>query len=345
MLPLRPFELSTPTTVEEAVSALAVEGAELLAGGTDLLPNLKHGLSRPAALVRLGGVRELHGIEHDGAAGGLSLGAMETLARVAAHSAVRERFPSLAEAASHAASPLVRHTATVGGNLNLQPRCRYVNQTEFWRDALGGCLKCGGSVCHVVPSGRRCVAAMSSDLTPVLISLDAVIELAGPGGRRVLPLADYYRSDGVANTVREKSELVTRVRIPYAIGPRRVAYARWSVRGSIDFPLVSAALRLDVSGDDADATLTRAVVVVGALTARPKSVARLDALAGRRLDDPSLAADLAERVFDDCKTVENLPYDAPYRRHMLKVQTRRAVERLLAPPTVSALRETPGCAP
>jgi len=322
--------MALPTTIDEAIAELATPGAELIAGGTDLLPNMKHRIYRPKKLVSIDRIAELREFSDDKSANELRIGCLATLADVARHEVVRASFPSLQKAAGHAASPPIRHSATLGGNLNLEPRCKYVNQTDFWRGALGGCLKCEGDVCHVVPSGKRCVAAVSSDCTPVLISLDATIELTGPEGQRVMPLADYYRGDGISNTVRLPGEILTCVRVPLPTTPRRTAYARWAVRGAIDFPLVSAAIRLDLDGDGKDAAVTDVRVVVGALVARPKTVTKLDELAGKRLNDSDLANAIAERVFVQCKPMENIPYDASYRRQMLKVQTRRAIEEMAA---------------
>jgi 4-hydroxybenzoyl-CoA reductase subunit beta len=328
MLRLPPFDMALPTTIEEAIAELATPGAELIAGGTDLLPNMKHRIYRPKKLVSLDRIAALREFADDKSANELRIGCLATLADVARHEVVRASLPSLEKAAGHAASPPIRHSATLGGNLNLEPRCKYVNQTEFWRGSLGGCLKCDGDVCHVVSAGKKCVAAVSSDCTPVLISLDATIELVGPEGKREMPLADYYRGDGISNTVRLPGEVLTCVRVPLPSGPRRTAYARWAVRGAIDFPLVSAAIRLDLDGEGPDGKVTDTRVVVGALVARPKTVTKLDDLAGRRLNDADLPALIAERVFEQCKPMENIPYDAAYRRQMLKVHTRRAIEEM-----------------
>lgn len=328
MLRLPPFEFLQPGSVEEAVEALASPGTQLLAGGTDVLPNLKHRLVSPSALVGLNRVRELRGVRVDEAAKQLVIGCRTSLAEVARDESIRQHFPSLAQAAGGVASPPIRNQATLGGNLHLEPRCRYVNQTEFWRSSINGCLKSGGEVCHVVPTGKKCVAAMSSDCTPVLISLDAIAVLRSAGGERTVALADYYQSDGLNNTRRERGELLTELRLPWPGGPRRAAYARWAVRGAIDFPLVSAALRFDLDADHADALVTDARIVVGALAARPRLIRGLENLVGSRFSDPELPSRVAEQVHDQCHPLENLPYDAPYRRHMLRVQVRRTIARL-----------------
>jgi 4-hydroxybenzoyl-CoA reductase beta subunit len=332
MLRLPQFGVELPTDVAGVVALLREHpGARVVAGGTDILPNLKHRLDEPPKLISLAGVAELRSItkrEHDGRTW-LELGAGVTLTDLSEHPLVREHLPSLAQAAGVVASPLIRNMGTLGGNLNLDTRCRYVNQTQFWREAIGGgCLKSEGNVCHVVPGGRNCVAAMSSDCVPVLISLDAEIVLAGPDGERVVPAAKYFKADGLRHTVRDDAELTTKIRVPLAIGPRRCTYAKWTVRKSIDFPLVSVALRFDLEADDAHATVTNASVVVGVLGSKPRVITNLEDAIGKKLSDPALARLLGSAVYKQCKPLENVPYEAPYRRQMLEVFTRRAIAGL-----------------
>ncbi len=330
MLRLPQFGVSMPDDVAGVIAALAQNpGARIVAGGTDILPNLKHWLDEPPLLVSLARVRELRSIAVDD--GVLRIGAGLTLREVSEHALVRTHFPSLAEAAGLVASPLIRNMGTLGGNVNLDTRCRYVNQTHFWRQALGGgCLKSEGNVCHVVPGGQNCVAAMSSDCVPVLISLGASIVQVGPQGQRELPLDKYYKADGIEHTTRLDGELSTELRVPLPSGPRRSAYVKWTVRKSIDFPLVSIALRFDLERDDVHAAVEHASVVVGVLGAKPRVVSGLDAMQGRALSDPQLARSIADAVHKQCKPLENVPYEAPYRRQMLAVHTRRAIERLVA---------------
>ena len=243
---------------------------------------------------------------------------------------MREHAPSLALAAGLVAGPLHRNMGTLGGNVNLDVRCRYVNQTRFWRDALGGgCLKSEGDVCHVVPKGRNCVAALSADTVPVLVSLDATFELVGPGGARTTDALGYYRADGINHLVKEPGELMTRIRIPLATTPRRATYTKWTVRQSIDFPLVSVALRFDLTDDGSD-TIAGVRVVAGVLNPRPRVVSKLDEVIGHRLGDPEVAALVSEAVHKQCKPLENVPFEAPYRRSLSRVLTRRAIEALVA---------------
>ncbi len=328
MLRLPRFGVHSPETLDEVVAALAEPGARLVAGGTDLLPNLKHRLDQPPMLVSLTRVRALRAITEE--EGMLSIGAGVTLTEIAEHPRVRSLFPSLAYAAGVVASPLIRNMGTLGGNVNLDTRCRYVNQTAFWRTAIGGCLKSEGDVCHVVPKGRICVAAMSSDCVPVLASLNASIVNLGSAGRREMPVLDYYSSDGTQHTQRLDDEVTTALRVPIPEVPTRARYAKWTVRGSIDFPLVSVALRFELERDSVDAEVRDCRIVAGVLGSKPRLITRLDDVRGRSLSDPAVSQLVGERMYAQCKPLENVPYEAPYRRQMIRVHTERAIEAIVA---------------
>jgi 4-hydroxybenzoyl-CoA reductase subunit beta len=322
MLTLPRFAFLRPGSVAETLAMLGDHGTQALvvAGGTDAVPNLKHRLHEPRAIVHIGGVRELDGF----ASGteGLEIGALVTLARLAADAAVRRDYPILARAAGLVAGPQLRNMGTVGGNLCLDTRCTYYNQTWFWRSALGFCLKKDGTVCHVVPTGKRCVAAHSSDLAPALIALEAEVEIAGTTpARRWLRVEDFFVPDGIHNTVLKPGELVTRVRVPAHARGLATGYQKLRPRAAIDFPMLSVAFaaRLE-NGRCAGARL-----VVSALAAKPRVIAGADeAVRGKALD--AAAADaLAALAAKQCHPLINVAYDADYRRAMVPVFVRRAV--------------------
>ena len=321
MLTLPAFEWLHPAHLPEALEHLAAHGREslALAGGTDAVPNLKHRLHEPRWIVHLAGLEELRFVrEQEGA---LELGPLVTLAEIARHPMIRRELPSLARAASLVASPQIRNMGTLGGNLCLDTRCTYYNQTYFWREALGFCLKKSGTVCHVVPQGRRCVAAHSSDVAPALISLGASLEIAGADRRRVLPVDEFFVGDGVHNNVLEPGELVVRILVPASARGRAAAYQKLRPRGAIDFPMLSVAFSARLS----HGTCEEARLVVSALGAKPRLIGGLDALVrGRPLDD-ALAATLAETAHRQCHPLINVPYDHDYRRAMVPVFVRRAV--------------------
>lgn len=325
MLRLPPFRYHRPDSVEEAVELMGqyVGEAMYVAGGTDLIPNMKHRLFEPSHLVALKGITELGGIRVDDAH--LRVGAAETLSSVATDPEVISRFPALAEAAAHVAGPQLRNSATIGGNLCLDTRCTYYNQTAFWREALGYCLKKDGTVCHVTEVGKKCVAAHSADTPPVLMTLDAVATLVGPEGRRSVPIRDFFVADGIANSRRAPEEIVTEVRIPLVSGERKQAYAKLRQRKSIDFPLLTIAVAADLDGDG---TVRSIEGVVTALGARPRVLSGwADVAVGRQLD-ADVVDELALRAHQQCHPLENMIVDHEWRRAMVPVYVRRALEKL-----------------
>ena len=327
MLPLPELEVVHPTTVEDAARLLAEapEQTMLLSGGTDLLPNLKHGLAAPRRLVslrRLAGLREIRSAE-DGA---LTIGAGTTLAAIAAHPRVRARYPALAQAAGLAAGPQLRNMGTLGGNLCLDTRCVYYNQSGFWRGALGYCLKKDGDLCHVVPEGSRCVAAMSADTPGPLLVYGASVRLVSARGDRTIPVADFFRGDGARNTVREPDEILTEVALPPPAPGLHSAYRKLRARAAIDFPLLSTAAALTL---DADRRVGDLRLVVGALGARPKSIRGLDAVARGKVLDDSLAAAIAGEAHRQSRPLTNLNVDPEWRREMVAVTVARMLGELV----------------
>jgi 4-hydroxybenzoyl-CoA reductase subunit beta len=326
MLRLHEYAYHRPESIGAALELLQREDALPIAGGTDLVPNMKHRLFTPNHLVALKGIRELHGVEVRDAEGGaeLRIGAGETLARIAAHPLVREHVPSLALAAGQVAGPQIRNQGTLGGNLCLDTRCTYYNQSLFWRQALGFCLKKDGDVCHVTRVGKKCVAAHSADTPPVLMTLDARVDLASPAGERSVAARDFFVADGTWNTVRRPGELVVRVRIPVPGAGVRTAYRKVRQRGSVDFPLLSIALATRLGDGD---TVEEMSLVVSALGARPRVVSGLEKVAiGNRLGD--VVEGVAQLAHRQCHPLENLIVDPDWRRAMVPVHVRRALQSI-----------------
>ena len=321
MLTIPKFEWVSPRSLDELLAHLERNGTEslIVAGGTDAVPNLKHRLHEPRYVVHLHAVRELHFVRDE--ADGLHLGALVTLAELARHEIVRRDFPSLSKAAGLVAGPQLRNMGTLGGNLCLDTRCTYYNQTYFWREALGFCLKKGGTVCHVVPAGKRCVAAHSSDVSPVLIALEAELEIAGPSGRRTIAVEDFFHADGVHNNVLAPGEVVTRVRIPAHVRGLAAGYQKLRPRASIDFPMLSVAFAAKLEGGAGRS----ARLVVSAIAAKPRVITGADEVVRGRPLGAEVAEALAALAHKQCHPLINVPYDADYRRAMVPVFVRRAV--------------------
>ena len=243
--PLAEFRLAQPSTVKEAIAAcLKHPGSRFVAGGTDLLVNMRRGISSPDLLVDLSGIDELTEIKTDER--GVTIGAGVTIAALARNAAIASQYRALAQAAAAIAGPGHRVMATVGGNLCLDTRCIYYNQSEWWRSANAYCLKNRGDICHVAPQGQRCHAAFSGDLAPALLVFGAEVDIAGAQGQRRIPLSDLYVEDGKAHLALAAGELIVAVHLPAAPPPS--AYEKVRVRGAIDFPLAGVAVALAASG-------------------------------------------------------------------------------------------------
>ncbi len=237
---------------------------------------------------------------------------------------MRDRAGALAQAAEAVGGPHHRRMGTLGGNLCLDTRCRYYNQTYFWRSALGFCLKKDGSVCHVVSGGQKCVAAASNDTAPALISLGAEIELESVRGSRVIEARSFYTADGIRNTVREDDEIVTGVRVPVRLG-RVSGFEKLRRRNAIDFPLLSVAARADLDGG----AVTAIDVVVSALAARPRRLSAAQKVAAGTPADASLVAVLAQASRRECRPLDNVEGDPEWRHDMVPVLVGRLLTRLV----------------
>ena len=291
------FDLVRPRTLPELVAARAAhDDSRLIGGGTDLMVNIRRGIVAPPVLIDINGVAELRGIK--AGAHGLEIGAAVTLTEVAAHPDVAKHYPVVAQAAAHIAGPTQRNMGTVGGNLALDTRCIFYNQSEWWRDANHHCLKTTGDICHVAPKSRGvCFATFSGDLAPALLTLDAEIDiagpLAGPSGRRTMPLADLYigyarqdepvtetRGDGKYFLSLRSGEFIAAVRAKNTAGLRS-AYDKIRIRRSIEYPVTGVAVALRRDGDK----LTDLRVAFTGTNPRPVRLAGTAALCGGALDD------------------------------------------------------------
>ncbi|MDF2467185.1 MAG: 4-hydroxybenzoyl-CoA reductase beta subunit [Ramlibacter sp.] len=317
------FELRRPANLAEAAAMLGSEPAtRLVAGGTDLLPNLRRGLERPRVLVDLSGLPGFDAVD-DEPDGGATLGAGLTLAAIASDATIASRWPALADAARAAAAPGHRSAATLGGNLCQDTRCVFYNQSEWWRASNDYCLKRGGTVCHVAPQGERCHAAFSGDLAPVLLALGAHVELQSTRGERWLPLAQLYRDDGAAHLALESGELLARVRLP-AVAPGRVcAYRKARVRGGIDFPLAAVAVALKLEGD----CIASLAVALSGTNSHPLLLAGTDELAGLAVDD-ALVARVGKLVAKQVSPMRSTVTPSNYRRQVASAMTQRLLREL-----------------
>ena len=329
------FEVVRPITLDALIAARAAHPqSSLLGGGTDLIVNIRRGIVAPKVLIETNGVKELHAIAANGRE--LAIGAAVTLSELAAHPEVVRHYPALAQAAGHIAGPTQRNMGTVGGNLCLDTRCIFYNQSEWWRDANQHCLKTIGTVCHVAPKSRGvCFATFSGDLAPALLILDADVEIAGPAGSRTMPLADFYigyarqdepvtetRGDGKYYLALRPGEIVTAVRAKNTPGLRS-AYDKIRIRRSIEYPVTGVAIALRRDGD----TLTDLRVAFTGTNPRPVRLAGTAQLCGGALD-AGVFAGLDALTRDQIMAMKTTFTPGHYRRRVAGVLARRLVQRL-----------------
>jgi 4-hydroxybenzoyl-CoA reductase subunit beta len=322
MEPLAPFTLYKAGTAARAAALLAsVPGARIIAGGTDLLPNLRRGIGAPAALVDVSGIVDFGAVTRD--AQGWRLGAGVTLAVLASDPLIARELPALAQAAAAVAGPGHRSVATLGGNLCLDTRCVFYNQSEWWRKSNDYCLKHGGDTCHVAPQGRRCHAAFSGDLAPALIALEATVEIVGHRGMLTMPLAGFYADDGAAHLRLAADELIVAVRIPPQPAGARAGYRKARVRGAMDFPLAGVAVRAGFADD----RLTTLRVALTGTNSRPLLLADTEALCGSPVDEALLKA-LGKRIGKQVSPMRTTTTASNYRRQVAIVLAQRLLREL-----------------
>ncbi|HKV62565.1 MAG TPA: FAD binding domain-containing protein [Candidatus Acidoferrum sp.] len=312
MMRLPLFEFRAPHSLIEAARILSGEGphATLLAGGTDLLPNMKRRQQVPKTLVSLRHIAELRAIDLAGNRNETRLGSCVTLAEIAADARFRNGLTALSQAASLVATPHIRNMATLGGNLCLDTRCNYYDQNYEWRKAIEFCLKKDGDTCWVAPGSPKCMAVSSTDTAPALIALGAHVRLVSANVERDLPLVDFYVNDGMNFLTRQPNEIVTGI-VLHDFHDWRSTYWKLRRRGSFDFPVLSvaAAARIATGGVVEDAR-----IVIGSAASRPLlAIEAGKSLVGRALNAEAIAeaAALASRI---AKPLDNTDFDMTWRK-------------------------------
>ena len=315
MMRLPRFRYLAPTSVDEAAAILADHApgeAMLLAGGTDLLPNMKRRQQTPKTVVALRNIEALKTVANGK---GLTVGAGVTLTDLADDARVQKHYTGLFQAASQVATPHIQNMATVGGNLCLDTRCNYYDQNYEWRQAIGFCMKKEGDTCWVAPGSERCLAVSSTDTAPMLMALGAKVKLVSKAqGERVVALNDLYRNDGIHYLTRRPDEILTQVLLDDATGWKSV-YWKLRRRGSFDFPVLSVAAAVKLAKDG---TVAAARLVLGAVASRPLDCPEAAAsLVGKKLDDGVVAA-AADLAFPLAKPMDNTDFVLHWRKRVSK---------------------------
>ncbi len=296
--------------------------AALVAGGTDLYPNMKRRQVEPRYVVGLRGVKELRGIWGDNR-GGLTIGAGTTLHEVATHRQVAVHYPAVARAAGLVSTVHLRHMGTIGGNLCLDTRCNYYDQSYEWRRALGFCKKKDGDTCWVATASPRCWAVSSSDLAPVMVALGAQVRLVSVRGERVVEARDLYNDDGIRYLGKAPDEVLAEVVLPPAEG-LKTTYHKLRRRGSFDFPILGVAVALW----QGDGHISRARIVLGAVSSAPVEAKEASAmLVGQKLT-PDLIDAVADVGWRDARPLDNTDLNYAWRKRMARVYIRRALREL-----------------
>jgi 4-hydroxybenzoyl-CoA reductase subunit beta len=317
------FDYYEPATLEEALGQMAEHRGDLriLAGGTELLPLMKLGLVRPSYMMNPGSVPTLRGIsERDGA---LRIGAMTTLTALFASDEIRRMFNAVYEAVESVAAPPIRTVATLGGNLSQDSRCLFFNQSETWREEEPPCFKAGGAVCLAVPGGKKCFSVYQGDLAPAIMAHGGTVRIEKKGSSRTIPVAELFTGDAKNPIALSADEMITEVLLPLPKGRVGSAYRKMRVRAAMDYPLLSVAAVISVN--DAG-RIDGARVVVGAAGPAPSTVQEVaELLLGqdpRKVDLDKAGQAAARRT----QMVDNLVLPASYRKKMIAVFARRAIE-------------------
>ena len=316
------FQLLRPKTLDEAIALMAKHDGEVkvVAGGTDLLPSMKQKLFTPPYVLDLRGISELRGIRNT-PGDGVEIDALTTLSALEHSPLIRKDYSVLYQAAKAVASPVLRNMGTIGGNLCLDTRCLWYNQSLLWRQSCGFCLKKDGDLCHVAPGGKFCWATFSGDTPPALLCLGAEINIAGPNGVRRTPLSEFYVNDGIVRLHLAPNEIVTGVRLPESSAGWRGSYQKLRVRGSVDYPLAGVAVALKMrSGLVEDMR-----VAITAVNPAPFLVKDADAQLVGAVPSQEIAEHIADLAASTAKPLTTSVLTPEYRREMVRVFAKRAV--------------------
>ena len=320
------FEYVEPKSLEEASRFLKEHGAEskLMGGGTDLLPSMKQRIFRPRYVVNLCALPGLDRVVFDGKAG-VKIGALVKLRTLETDPVMRERYPMIVQAAEAVGSVQLRQMGTVGGNLSLDTRCYYYNQSDFWRKCRPVCIKMGGETCNAIGGGKKCFAVFSGDLAPALMALGAKVRVHSWKGERTMSLSEYYSGDGAKPLSIGAGEILTGVEVESIPKEGAGCYLKYRIRKSIDFPLAGVGAYITLEGREGICGEAR--VVIGGVGMRPEEVKGIgELLEGKKLTD-LLMGEASELAFKAARPIANAAGTPTYRRKMIKILVQRALRQ------------------
>jgi len=275
-------------------------------------------------VVSLMGIPELRRLE------GWTVGTCITLTELSNLPTFQRSYSVVAHAADLVSTPLLRNMGTLGGNLCLDTRCNYYDQTYEWRKAIDFCMKKDGHICWVAPSSPRCWAVSSSDVAPVMVAIGAEYRLVGPTGERVVPAGRFYDNDGINYLTKQPDEILADVRLPAPDGWDAV-YHKLRRRGSFDFPVLGVAVWVkweQGAGSREPRRVAEARIVLGGVASRPQEMVEAGAaLKGTALDDAAIAA-ATDAAYRPAKPLDNTDFDLSWRKQMTRVYVSRALDEI-----------------
>jgi 4-hydroxybenzoyl-CoA reductase subunit beta len=322
MMRLPAFHYRAARTIADAAGWLAENpaGTMLIAGGTDVVPKMKRRQQTPTTLIGLRGIRELGEISNGD---GFTIGAGATLSKLLAHPRIGESYPGLSQAIAQIATPHLRNMGTIGGNVCLDTRCTYYDQTYEWRKAIDFCLKKDGDRCWVATSSPKCLAVSSTDTAPVLLALGASVRLVSAAGQRVIPISELFANDGMHYLTRRPDEILSTIALPASHGWRS-AYWKLRRRGAFDFPVAAAASAAKLDGLD----VVDVRIVLGAVASRPLECHGAAAvLKGQRLTDERIA-EAAAAASEVAKPMDNTDFELVWRKAMVRTLVSHALHEI-----------------
>ncbi|MDI7258715.1 MAG: FAD binding domain-containing protein [Thermodesulfobacteriota bacterium] len=318
------FEYFKPKTLKEAVKLLTADpkGTVLLSGGTDLLVNMKHGLIQPKRMINLKAIPKSAYIRDE--KDGLRIGALTTLHEIASSPMVQEKFPALIQASKEVAAYALQMMGTIGGNLCQGNRCRFYNQSAFWRSVRPPCHKAGGKICYVAPKSKECHSAYCGDIAPVLIALNAQMKVLGAEGERVFPLKKLYTQNGNRPLSLKKGEILKEILIPPSSG--KTLYLKWRLRNSLEFPIISLALHLERDGKQ---QIKKSRIIFGAVGPGPVEAALAEKMLKTGPLDERMIEKVSSQAVKEISPMRTSLHSPSYKRRMAGILLKQGLEEIM----------------
>jgi len=318
------FEYLEPKSLKEAMNGLVsdTKGSVLLAGGTDLLVNMKHRMLQPKRLINLKAIPRLAYITNG--KDGLRIGALSTLHELISSAIIQERYPSLCQSARKVGAYAHQVMGTIGGNLCQGNRCRFYNQSAFWRSVRSPCYKAGGEICYVVRKPKECHSTYCGDMAPVFISLDSQVKVIGPDGERSFPLKKLYTQNGKKPLSLKKGEILKEVFVPPSSG--KTLYLKWRLRESLEFPIVSLAIHVEQDGEN---QIKKARIVFSSVGPGPVETMEAEKMLKAASLDDRMIEKVSNQALKEIFPMRTSIHSPAYKRKIAGILLKQALEGMI----------------